>query len=447
MQAKKYFGTETIKAINNFPITGVKVNTSLISSLAIVKKAAAITNFELKQLDLRRYKAIVEAIDEIQKGDLNDQFVTDSVQGGAGTSINMNMNEVIAARATEIMGNKITIDPLEDVNLSQSTNDVLPSALRLSLLKEVDNYLKVLSELEKSFLQKAKDFKGIIKVGRTHLQDAVPIFLSQEMLAYSAFVKRDGQRLNEIKKYLLFTNLGGTAIGTGINSSTNYIKLVNKNLAKLTGYNFKPAKDLIDATQNTDVFLHISYLIGLSAGGLSKICSDLRLMASGPRAGIGELIIPELQSGSSIMPGKNNPVIFETINQISAYIIGETVANSIALLNGQLELNVMTPVFITTLLNGLQSLSRGVEKLTQTILLLKADKKRCQELLDKSLAYSTILNKYIGYEKAVNIVREALKNKTSIIVELEKSGLLTRKEISKIFSTNNLVYPSGNTVK
>ena len=417
---KIYYGEETGKALRNFPLVDSKISDLFILALSFVKLAEAEANYSLGKLHIGLYKIIVQAIEELKSGKLSDQFVVSSIQGGAGTSVNMNFNEVVAARATDISFGKIKVDPIEHVNLSQSTNDTLPTALRLLCLWEIDKYSEILKHLESIFLDKSKKFRGIIKVGRTHLQDAVPIRLSEEFLAYSHFVKRDISRILESKKYLLMTNLGGTAIGTFIGSSENHVRLVNKKLSQLTGYDFKPANDLIDATQNIDVFLHISSLLNISACGLSKICSDLRLMASGPRAGIGELKLPELQKGSSIMPGKTNPVTLEQINQIANHVVGNNVANSIATLSGQLELNVMLPTLTKNLTESFQMLINGVEKLSETIKLIEADKIHCKELFDRSLVGATELSEKIGYQQTAKIVQAAVKNNTSLNDELKK---------------------------
>lgn len=418
---KIYYGEETKKAIRNFPLIDSKVSHLFIRALAIVKQAEAEANCSQGKLNIGLYKIIVQAIEELKSGKLSDQFVVSSIQGGAGTSVNMNFNEVVAARATDISFGKIKVDALEHVNLSQSTNDTLPTALRLLCLWEIDKYSEILKQLESIFLNKSKQFRGIIKVGRTHLQDAVPIRLSEEFSAYAHFVKRDISRISESKKYLLMTNLGGTAIGTIVGSSEDHVRLVNKKLSQLTGYDFKPANDLIDATQNIDVFLQISSLLSISACGLSKICSDLRLMSSGPRAGIGELKLPELQKGSSIMPGKTNPVTLEQINQIANHIIGNNVANSIATLSGQLELNVMLPTLIKNLTESFQMLINGVKKLSETVDQIEVDKKKCRELLDKSLTDAIFLSEKIGYQQTAKIVRAAVKNNTTLKEEIKKT--------------------------
>ncbi len=420
---KIYYGEETGKALRNFPLVDSKISDLFILALSFVKLAEAEANYSLGKLHIGLYKIIVQAIEELKSGKLSDQFVVSSIQGGAGTSVNMNFNEVVAARATDISFGKIKVDPIEHVNLSQSTNDTLPTALRLLCLWEIDKYSEILKHLESIFLDKSKKFRGIIKVGRTHLQDAVPIRLSEEFLAYSHFVKRDISRILESKKYLLMTNLGGTAIGTFIGSSENHVRLVNKKLSQLTGYDFKPANDLIDATQNIDVFLHISSLLNISACGLSKICSDLRLMASGPRAGIGELKLPELQKGSSIMPGKTNPVTLEQINQIANHVVGNNVANSIATLSGQLELNVMLPTLTKNLTESFQMLINGVEKLSETIKLIEADKIHCKELFDRSLVGATELSEKIGYHQTSEIVKSAIIKNTTLEEEFTKSLL------------------------
>lgn len=438
--AKKiYYAEETKKAVRNFQISGRAVSLHLIKSLALVKIAAADTNFELKRLSPVKHKAIVQACREIIAGELDDQFVTDVVQGGAGTSVNMNINEVVANRATEF--SKTKIHYLDDVNMSQSTNDVIPTALRLVCLRLLDEYLRTLAKLEKSFSSKSGEFKDVIKVGRTHIQDAVPITLGQEFGAYSSLVKRDIKRLDEVKKCLLETNLGGTAIGTGINSSVMFTKNVNKRLSELSGYKFTPSNNLIDATQNVDVFLHMAYLLEISALGLAKIASDLRLLASGPRAGFGEIILPVYQKGSSIMPAKNNPVTLEVISQVAFEVMGNAHKVSLAFLSGQLELNVMLPIFINSLIESFEILVSGAATFSETVTKIKADRKHCKELLEQSLASAATLIRYIGYDKSAEVVKKATLNKSSLQSELLKGKILSKAKIKEIFSNGNLTKP------
>jgi aspartate ammonia-lyase len=430
---KIYYGDETKKAISNFSITKKPVDLRLIKALALVKIATADANLKEKKLDSVRHGAIVKAAWEIIEGRYNNQFVTDSIQGGAGTSINMNVNEVIANRATEILKNKTQVHYLDHVNLSQSTNDVVPTAFRLVLLRLIDEYSDVQKNLEKIFLKKSNEFKKIIKVGRTHLQDAVPITLGQEFRAYGSFVNRDRLRLLECKKYLLVTNLGGTAIGTGINSSKSFIKNANKRLAELSGYDFKAAKDLIDSTQDVDCFLHVAYILQISAIGISKICNDLRLMASGPSAGLSEIHLPELQKGSSIMPGKINPVSLEVINQLSFEVCGHATVASLTALSGQFELNVMMPVMIRNVIGSFTMLINGIDSLARTVDKIQADKENCEKLFENSLCMATSLTKYIGYDKTSSLVKRARKNKITLAEEVKKEKILNEKQFKEIF--------------
>ncbi len=439
---KIYYGEETKKAIKNFVITEKPVNLRSIYALTKVKWATALANFETKRLDKVRRDAIVTACKEILSGTYDDQFVTDAIQGGAGTSINMNVNEVIANRATEILKGKTQVHSLDHVNLGQSTNDSVPAAVRLTILEFIDEYAKVQDALADSFAKKGKQFADVIKVGRTHLQDAVPVTLGQEFTAYASFVRRDKARMGECKKYFYPTNLGGTAIGTGINASKSFIVSVNKHLAKLTGYPFVPAKDLIDATQNADPYFHIAELLIVSAVGISKICNDLRAMASGPRAGLGEIKIPELQKGSSIMPGKVNPVVFETLNQIAFQVVGNASASSLVVHSGQFELNVMMPTFIKNNFESFHILINGLKMLKEKAIDgLEANKERCRELFENSLCMATALNRYLGYDKTAKIVKDAMQNKTTLRQEILNQKLFSAKELDKIFSIKNLTEP------
>jgi len=435
---KIYYGDETKKAVSNFPITGVSVDIGLIKALALVKQAAVDVNCEKGRLSTRIHRAVSRALSEVIQGKFDDQFVTDSIQGGAGTSINMNVNEVVAKRAEEILGKGSSVHYLDHVNMSQSTNDVVPTALKLTSLRLLDEYLAVLKTLEKSFLDKSRQFLKIVKVGRTHLQDAVPITLGQEFGAYYSFVGRDRGRLSELNKYLLETNLGGTAIGTGVNTPRGFSKLVNMRLSKLSGYKFKPAANLIDATQNVDTLLQVTCLLKISAIGISKICSDLRLMASGPRTGFSEIKLPELQKGSTIMPGKNNPVALETVNQISFQVVGNSNAAAHAALGGQLELNAMLPIFAKAIIESFTILTNGVSKLVETVNEIEVNQDECRRLFANSLSGATLLASHIGYDKANELTKKALKNNTSLLAEVRNDGVLTEKEIKKIFTAKNL---------
>ena len=439
---KKYFGKETSKAIENFGLSGVPVDLSLIRSLVLVKIALADANLELGRLDKKRHTAIVTAAGELLAGKFDDQFPTDAIQGGAGTSINMNVNEVLAARAAELLKSRLPVHPLDHVNMGHSTNDAVPAAFRITLAPLLDKLLLELAALEKSFRKKSREFTAVLKVGRTHLQDAVPITLGQEFGAYAALVSRDRQRLREFKKYLYQTNLGGTAIGTGLNSSRQFIKLANRNLSRLSRLPLRPAPNLIDNTQNLDTFLHLAALLQVSAAGLHKVVNDLRLMASGPRAGLSEIILPERQIGSSIMPGKINPVILESFNQIFFVISGNAEVASLVIQNGQFELNVMLPVLIKSLLESFTLLTAGVKNLrTKAVDGIKADRKNCQKHLREHLGKATALISRLGYDQAAILVKRASKNGCSLEEEITKSKLLSPRELSEIFSPQNLTRP------
>jgi len=439
--SKTYYGHETAAAVKNFPITKTPVHLAFIYAMAQIKIAAADANLEGKQLSIEVHDAICMAAQEVLDGKLDDQFITDQIQGGAGTSMHMNINEVIAARAQELLDEKKSstkVHYLDHVNLAQSTNDVVPTAIRIVLLQQIDKYLKSLDDLSSIFEQKGREFSQVLKVGRTHLQDAVPMTLGQEFLAYASFVKRDQKRLIEVKAHLLATNMGGTAIGTGVNASKKFVDLVNKRIAKLTGYAFVPAIDLIDATQNVDPLMHAAYLLQLSAIGLSKICSDLRLLASGPKAGLAEINLPALQKGSTIMPGKVNPVILEVMSQISFQASGNTLAASLAMYHGQLELNVMLPVFMKTAIETTQILTSGVEILTVYIKNTTANETNCAKWFSQSYCTAAALTPIIGYDKVAELVNKSLSKGSSFLDEVRAANLISEAQLQKVLNPHEL---------
>lgn len=432
-----YYGDETQKSLENFPITRLTVDYRVIKALAEVKKATAATHLALGNLDERRCHAICEAADEVLAGKLDNQFVTTVIQGGAGTSINMNVNEVIANRASEILGeDRGYVHPNDHVNKGQSTNDAIPTAIKIAairLLKDCENELHLLS---KSFAKKAEEFKHIVKVGRTHLQDAVPISLGREFKSYSSCIYRGARRvgwLADPNSSLTRCNLGGTSVGTAINSSREFVEKVHEELARITGLEIGPADDLVDATQNVDIFVKVSGIIKSVAVSLNKIASDLRLMASGPRAGLGEINLPEVQKGSSIMPGKVNPVMAELINQIYFQILGNDATITEAASQGQFELNVMGPVLIFNMIQSLAILRNGLEVFRERCVDgITANEDRCKELLDRSLCTVTALNNHIGYDKATEVAKKAMtENKTvkEVVLELE---FLSEAELDEI---------------
>lgn len=445
---KQYYKGETAKAIKNFQITSVPVNLKMIYSVATVKKAGALANSKLKRLDDDKSGAIVKAVDRILKGEFDEQFVTDQIQGGAGTSTNMNVNEVVSGVAEEILKGKVEVHPNDDVNMGQSTNDVIPTAIKVTVLKLIDALVDEMRLLKKEFHKKSVDYKNIVKVGRTHLQDAVPITLGQSFGAYEAFVGRNIDRLLENKKYFYTSNLGGTAVGSGINSSKSFIVEVNKQLAKLTGYPFVPAANLIDATQNSDDFLHIASLIKTFAAGISKISNDLRFLSAGPRAGLGELILPEVQKGSSIMPGKVNPVILEMMNQICYQVFGNAETAFHVALNSQFELNVMLPIYTKNIIEAFSIMTNGIKTFREKALVgMEPNRKKIQDTFDNSLCMATALNRYIGYDKTAEIVKRAVKNGTGLVDELKKENLIRPDKLKEILSPKKLTEPTDEFVE
>ena len=350
-----YYGVHTIRAVENFPITGTSISIypDLIYALACVKQAAALANNELGLLDAQKTAAIVKACEDIRAGRLHDQFVVDVIQGGAGTSTNMNANEVVANRALEHLGHKRGeyryIHPLEDVNMSQSTNDVYPTALKVALHLAIRRLVEAMITLRGTFEEKAREFFEVLKMGRTQLQDAVPMTLGQEFGAYAVMVGEDEERLTEASRLIQEINLGATAVGTGINAHPRYAELACRYLAEITGIRLITAQNLVEATQDAGAFVQLSGVLKRVAVKLSKVCNDLRLLSSGPRAGLGEINLPPVQAGSSIMPGKVNPVIPEAVNQVAFEVIGNDVAGSFAAEGGQLQLNAFEPVMAHSL--------------------------------------------------------------------------------------------------
>ena len=362
-----YYGVQTLRAAENFHITGLNMHPEIINSLAYIKKASAITNCEVGILEKKKAQAIVQACDEIIEGKFHDDFIVDPIQGGAGTSLNMNANEVIANRAIEILGGKkgdyTIVNPNDDVNCGQSTNDVIPTAGKMTSLHLLQNLKKQLLRLYDALNEKAKEFDHVIKMGRTQMQDAVPIRLGQEFKAYSVAIMRDIHRMDKAMDEMRTLNMGGTAIGTGINADENYLRRIVPNLSEISGMEFIQAFDLIDATQNLDSFVAVSGAVKACAVTLSKMSNDLRLMSSGPRAGFGEINLPAKQNGSSIMPGKVNPVIPEVVNQVAFNIIGNDMTITMAAEAGQLELNAFEPIIFYCMFQSIDTLGYAVETL------------------------------------------------------------------------------------
>ncbi|MEW9668341.1 aspartate ammonia-lyase [Ammoniphilus sp. 3BR4] len=441
-----YYGIQTLRAVENFPITGYRIHGELIKSLAMVKKSAAIANMEVSRLNSRLGEMIVQAAEEIIAGNWHDQFIVDPIQGGAGTSINMNANEVIANRALELMGETkgdyFKLSPNTHVNMSQSTNDAFPTAVRIALLSLLEQLLATMDELHQTFVQKAKDFEAVIKMGRTHLQDAVPIRLGQEFEAYSKALGRDINRIKRTCESLYEVNMGATAVGTGLNADTRYIKRVVELLAENSGFPLVNADHLVDATQNTDVYAEVSAALKVCMINMSKIANDLRLMASGPRTGLGEISLPSRQPGSSIMPGKVNPVMCEVINQIAFQVMGNDHTICLAAEAGQLELNVMEPVLFFNLIQSLSIMNQGF-KVFRTYCLegIEANIERCREYVEKSVGIITALNPHLGYETAARIAREAIQTGRSVRELCLVHNVLTEEELNLILDPFEMTYP------
>ncbi|MFW5787229.1 MAG: aspartate ammonia-lyase [Halanaerobiales bacterium] len=441
-----YYGVQSLRAEENFKITNLKIHPQLIKALAMVKKAAASANMEIGLLNKKIGEAIIEAADEVIEGALYDQFIVDAVQGGAGTSINMNMNEVLANRAIEILGGEKgdynIVHPNNHVNMSQSTNDVVPTAIRLAVISLTHGALDELNSLHEALSQKAEEFDDVLKMGRTQLQDAIPIRLGQEFAAYASAIERDIKRIRQNIDDLKVVNLGATAIGTGLNADPEYVEIVTNFLSDITGLDFVQADDLIDATQNVDPLVEVSSALKTCAVSLSKISNDLRLMASGPRTGINEINLPAVQPGSSIMPGKVNPVIPEVVNQISFQIIGNDTTITMAAEAGQLELNVMMPVLVYNLFQSITMLKNGVNTFTENAIKgIKANKKRCRELVDNSVGVITAINPHVGYEEAARIAKKALETGRPVREIILEEGVLSEQELDRILNPYEMTEP------
>lgn len=449
IESDAYYGINTLRARENFNISRQSVHPELIKAIAVIKKAAADANFQLNKLDKDKAKAVIKAADEITNDKWQNQFQLDALQGGAGTSTNMMLNEFIANRALEILGlnkgNYDYIHPNDHVNLGQSTNDVYPTALRISILNLLKKLNNTTAELQDVLQEKEKEFADIIKLGRTQLQDAVPITLGQEFSAYAEAVNRDRWRIYKITDRLKKINLGGTAVGTGINTSQSYIFKVAQNLRKLTGLSLSHAENMIDITQNMDIFVEVSGLLKSYAVNLNKIANDLRLLSSGPNGGIAEIKLPEVQAGSSIMPGKVNPVICEMINQVSIEVITSDQAVTLAARDGQLELNAFTPMIAHKLLNMIELMNNAVKIFIEKCISgIRVNKERTAELLNSSLALVTALVPYLGYDKAVELAHQAKDENKQIKELIIEKRLFSETELNKILSLERLTRPGVN---
>ena len=451
--ASAYYGVHTLRARENFPITGtaISIYPDLVRALACVKQAAAIANSELGLLDQKRAGAIRLACEEIREGKLLNEFVVDVIQGGAGTSTNMNANEVIANRALEILGhskgNYQHLHPLDHVNLSQSTNDVYPSAVKLALQFGIRNLCSEMALLRKEFEQKAAEFTDVLKIGRTQLQDAVPMTLGQEFSTYAVMLQEDEARLAEAAGLTREINLGATAIGTGINAHPEYAARVTRVLSELTGFEFIVSPNLIEATQDAGSFVQLSGVLKRVAVKLSKTCNDLRLLSSGPRAGLGEINLPAVQAGSSIMPGKVNPVIPEVVNQVAFEVIGNDMTVTMAAEAGQLQLNAFEPVIAHSLFKSLAHLAAACRTLGEKCVRgITANRERARRFVDESTALVTALNPVIGYARASEIAREALATGKRVYDLVLEKKLMSQADLDAVMRPEVLTRPHFSTV-
>jgi aspartate ammonia-lyase len=443
-----YYGVQTLRAMENFNISGTTLSLfpSLIEALAMVKEAAAEANSELGLLDDAKKEAIVKACRELKNGKYHNHFVVDMIQGGAGTSTNMNANEVIANRALEILGfekgDYAHCHPNNHVNLSQSTNDAYPTSVKIALINSNKKLVNVLETLIDSFRNKSKEFSRIIKMGRTQLQDAVPMTLGQEFGAYAYTLGEEVERLNQNARLFLEVNMGATAIGTGINSEPGYSDLVVKHLRRITDLDIVLASNLVEATQDTGAFVMYSSAVKRLAVKLSKICNDLRLLSSGPRTGINEINLPPMQPGSSIMPGKVNPVIPEVVNQVAFKVIGNDLTVTMAAEAGQLELNVFEPVIVQSIFESIEMLKNGMYTLKyRCIDGITANEERCRSLVHHSIGLVTALVPFLGYEICGQLAKEAQEGNRSVYELILEKGLLTKAELDQMLDPENMIKP------
>ncbi|HEY0672271.1 MAG TPA: aspartate ammonia-lyase [Longimicrobiales bacterium] len=451
--ADRYFGVQTLRAVENFAITGIPIAQypHLINALAAVKHAAALANRDLDLLEPEVADAIIRASEHIRGGALHSEFVVDVIQGGAGTSTNMNANEVIANLALESLGRSKgeyeVVHPNNHVNLSQSTNDVYPTALRIAAHWALYELQGELSNLRDAFAAKGREFKDIVKMGRTQLQDAVPMTLGQEFQAYSVTIGEDIERLREAAMLIREINMGATAIGTGINTDPRYAELVRRHLSEVTGLELITSPDLVEATQDTGAFVQLSGILKRIAVKMSKICNDLRLLSSGPRAGLNEINLPAMQPGSSIMPGKVNPVIPEVVNQVCFQVVGNDLTVTMAAEGGQLQLNVFEPVIAFNIFQSVDMLTQACRVLRERCVSgITANRERIRHLLERSIGVVTALVPYIGYERASAAAREALEQDVGVYELVLSKGWLTKEQLDDVLSPDAMTKPRAMPV-
>jgi len=443
-----YYGIQTLRAVENYAITGIPIShyPRLVHSLAFIKKAAALTNLELGLLPANLAQAITQACEDILNGELLSEFVVDVIQGGAGTSTNMNANEVIANRALEHLGypkgHYDVLHPLNHVNLSQSTNDVYPTALRLTLSMKMDGLITEMQALQDALHSKGGEFADVIKMGRTQLQDAVPMTLGQEFEAWSVTVGEDIARVRNAQALVREINLGATAIGTGLNAPAGYAGMVTSKLRELSGVPVVESQNLVEATQDTGAYVQLSGVLKRVAVKLSKISNDLRLLSSGPRAGLGEINLPPMAPGSSIMPGKVNPIIPEVVNQVAFEVIGNDLTVTMAAEAGQLELNAMEPVIAYNLFTSSDLLGRACRTLVRRCIDgITANREHCRQLVENSIGLVTALNPILGYDKATEIAEEALRTGKSVVEVVLEKRYLSREQLEQVLSPQKMIRP------
>jgi aspartate ammonia-lyase len=451
--ADAYYGIHTLRALENFPISGtpISIYPDLVGALACVKQAAALANAELGLLDEKRATAIRLACEEIRAGRLHEEFVVDVIQGGAGTSTNMNANEVVCNRALELLGHAKGefqhLHPLDHVNLSQSTNDVYPTAVKLALNFGIHRLLLEMNALKRAFEAKAAEFREVLKVGRTQLQDAVPMTLGQEFSTYAVMLGEDEQRLAEAQALIREVNLGATAIGTGINAHPDYAPLVTRRLSEIANVAFLVSPNLVEATQDAGAFVQLSGVLKRVAVKLSKTCNDLRLLSSGPRAGLGEIRLPPVQAGSSIMPGKVNPVIPEVVNQVAFEVIGNDITVTMAAEAGQLQLNAFEPIIAHSLFKSLSHLAAACRTLSERCVKgIEADAGRARRLLDESTALVTALTPVLGYARSAEIAHDALATGRKVYDLVLAKGWMSQAHLDEVLRPERLTQPSRATV-
>ena len=438
-----FYGIQSLRAMENFPITGYKICSVRNVAMAMVKKAAAMANMDVGLLDKEIGGHIVDASQDIIDGKYADQFIVDPIQGGAGTSINMNANEVIAnialARMGREKGDYTVISPNDHVNMSQSTNDSVPTSFLIATQIRLNELLPVMEALRDTFKAKAKEFDSVIKMGRTHLQDAVPIRLGQEFDAYARVLQRDIDRISRTRDHLNVVNIGATAVGTGLNAEQSYIDAVIKHLKKITGFPIRGAESLVDATQNTDIYIEVSAMLKVCMLNMSKVANDIRLMASGPRCGLGEINLPPRQPGSSIMPGKVNPVMPELINQVAFQVIGNDQTICLASMNGQMELNVMMPVACYNLNQSIEIMTNAFKAFDNFCVKgITANKESLQEKVDHSVGILTAINPHIGYKASTRIACEAIETGQSVKTICLRDKILTEEQLNLILDTHGM---------